>query len=114
MLMIKTAPTAVEMSDTQLSARQPKLWTMKPPISGPRTGPLSGPNEKTDMARGRYWGCVISTMEPPTLDSMTLPATALLMVSNVSVFIGCKENPPQETRGYDGVKVWRQSRNRNQ
>jgi hypothetical protein len=57
-------------------------------ISGPSTGPFKGPNDRTDNANGKYLGAVISIIDPLALDSITLPAIALSVITTSALELG--------------------------
>lgn len=48
----------------------------KPPIIGPKVGPLSGPMDQIEKAKARYSSVTISLTVPGELAIIALPATA--------------------------------------
>lgn len=66
---------------TQFVHRQPRYSKTKPPMSGPKTGPLNGPRLNSDMPMAKYSGFDTSTTVPGPLDIRAAPNNALQNVS---------------------------------
>lgn len=62
---------------TQFVHLHPLYWKIKPPIRGPKTGPLSGAMLYMDIPRERYSGLLMSTTVPGVFEIITAPKRAL-------------------------------------